>query len=141
MSSVGFPQSNDRAQVKVNTAKRLLILNTGPRGSLHHDHFLRAMLQLRNTPHPGCNLSFTRILFGRLLCDKLFFCQSTGEFSNPPSGARDGWRRRRPSGKGSLIPATPPVSHCERVFLQNQLGRRPTKWDRSEVVVESPSHD
>lgn len=52
VSSVSFPQSNGRAEVAVKTAKRLLMSNTGPTGSLDQDRFLRAMLQLRNTPDP-----------------------------------------------------------------------------------------
>ena len=55
--SVSFPQSNGRAEVAVKTAKRLLQSNTGPTGSLDHDRFLRAILQLRNTPDPDCNHS------------------------------------------------------------------------------------
>ena len=34
LSSAHFPQSNDRAEVAVKTAKRLLMSNTGPSGSL-----------------------------------------------------------------------------------------------------------
>ena len=66
LSSVGFPQSNRRAEVAVKTAKRLLMANTGPTGSLDQDRFLRAILQLRNTPDPNCNLSPAQIIFGRL---------------------------------------------------------------------------
>jgi hypothetical protein len=55
VSSVAFPQSNGRAEVAVKTAKCLLMSNTGPTGSLDHDWFLRAMLQLHNTPDPDCN--------------------------------------------------------------------------------------
>ena len=29
----------------------------------------------------------------------------------------------------------------ERVFLQNQSGKHPNKWDRSGVVIESLGHD
>ncbi len=52
VSSVSFPQSNGRAEVAVNTAKRLLMSNTGPTGNLDHDRSLRAILaiELRNTP-------------------------------------------------------------------------------------------
>ena len=42
LSSVGFPQSNGLAEVAVKTAKRLLMSNTGPTGTLNHDQFLRA---------------------------------------------------------------------------------------------------
>ena len=34
-----------------------------------------------------------------------------------------------------------PLALGEKVFLQNQQGPCPNKWDRSGVVVESPSHD
>ena len=34
-----------------------------------------------------------------------------------------------------------PLSIGPRVFLQNQQGNHPTKWDRSGTVVESPGYD
>lgn len=34
-----------------------------------------------------------------------------------------------------------PLSIGEQVFLQNQQGHHPTKWDRSGTVVESTGHD
>ena len=49
MSSVGFPQSNGRAEVAVKTAQRLLVSNTGSTAGLDHDRFLRAILQLQHT--------------------------------------------------------------------------------------------
>ena len=83
LSSAGFPQSNGRAEVAVKTAKRLLISNTGPTGSLDHDRFLQAMLQLRNPPDPDCNLSPAQIIFGRPLRDTLSFVNKLEKFSNP----------------------------------------------------------
>ena len=69
VSSAHFPQSNGRAEVAVKSAKRLLMSNTSPTGSLDHDRFLRAMLQLRNTPDQDCNISPAQIVFGRPLRD------------------------------------------------------------------------
>ena len=83
LSSVSFPQSNGRAEVAVKTAKRLLMSNTGPTGNLDHDRFLRAMLQLRNTPDPDCHLSPAQIIFGRPLRDSLTFVNKLEKFSNP----------------------------------------------------------
>ena len=34
-----------------------------------------------------------------------------------------------------------PLSIGEQVFLQNQQGPNPAKWDRSGVLMESPGHD
>ena len=57
ISSAYFPQSNGRAEVAVKTAKRLLMSNIGPLGDLDDDRFLRAMLELRNTPDPSSSSS------------------------------------------------------------------------------------
>ncbi|KAI0212701.1 hypothetical protein LSAT2_002356 [Lamellibrachia satsuma] len=54
ISSVAFLQSNGRAELAVKKAKRTLMDNIGPTGSLDNDGMLRAMLQLRNTPDPDC---------------------------------------------------------------------------------------
>lgn len=83
ISSVGFLQSNSRAEFAVKSAKCLLMPNTGPTGSLDHDHFLCAMLQLRNTPDPDCNLSPAQIIFGRPLRDSLSFVNRLEKYSNP----------------------------------------------------------
>lgn len=153
VSSVGFPQSNGRAEVAVKTAKRLLASNTGPTGSLNHDRFLRAMLQLRNTPDPDCNLSPAQIVFGHPLRDSLPFVNRLEKFSNPHIRPmwRQAWaakeealRTRMSRTTESLTAHTRPLRPLapgETVFLQNQLGRHPRKWDRSGVVVESLGHD
>ena len=88
VSSVHFPQSNGRAEVAVKTAKCLLMSNTGPTGSLDHDRFLSAMLQLRNTPDPDCNISPSQIIFGRPLRDTLSFVNRLEKFlesARPPN--------------------------------------------------------
>ena len=66
-SSAYFPQSNERAEVAVKAAKRLLMSNISPNGDLNNDSFLRALLQLRNTPDPDCDLSPAEIVFGHPL--------------------------------------------------------------------------
>ena len=65
VSSAYYPQSSRRAEVAVKKTKRILMENIGPTGSLDNDNFLRAMLQLRNTPDPDCNISPAEIVFGR----------------------------------------------------------------------------
>ena len=86
----------------MKTAKRLLVSNTGPTGGLDHDRFLRAMLQLRNTPDPDCNLSPAQIIFGRPLRDS-FFRQQARKVLEPsyptalaPGMGREGGRPSDP---------------------------------------------
>ena len=153
VSSVGFPQSNGRAEVAVKTAKRLLVSNTGPTGGLDHDRFLRAMLQLRNTPDPDCNLSPAQIIFGRPLRDSFSFVNRLEKFSNPHirplwrqawAAKEDALRTRISRTTESLRAHSRPLRPLvlgETVFLQNQQGQSPHKWDRSGVVVESLGHD
>ena len=153
LSSVSFPPSNGRAEVAVKTAKRLLMSNTGPTGNLNHDRFLSAILQLRNTPDPDCNLSPAQIIFGRPLRDTLSFVNRLEKFTNPHIRPlwRDAWSAKEDALRARFTRTTEkleahsrplrPLLVGERVFLQNQQGPHPTKWDRSGVIVESLSHD
>ena len=153
VSSAHFPQSNGRAEVAVKSAKRLLMSNTSPTGSLDHDRFLRAMLQLRNTPDPDCNISPAQIIFGRPLRDTLSFVNRLEKFSNPNVRPlwRQAWAAKEEALRSRISRTTEslkehsrplrPLVLGERVFLQNQQGTSPNKWDRSGIVVESPGHD
>ena len=69
LSSVGYAQSNGRAEVGVKTMKRLLHNNVSPDGSLNNNKVLRALLEYRNTPLPDIKLSPAQILFHRQLKD------------------------------------------------------------------------
>ena len=82
MSSAYFPQSNGRAEVAVKAAKRLLMANVSPSGDLNHDSFLRALLQLRNTPDLDCDMSPAEIVFGRPLRDAFSFVNRLSKFTN-----------------------------------------------------------
>ncbi len=153
VSSVSFPQSNGRAEVAVKTAKRLLMSNTGPTGNLDHDRFLRAILQLRNTPDRECNLSPAQIIFGQPLRDSLTFVNRLEKFSNPHIRPlwRQAWTAKEEALRTRISRTTEslqthsrplrPLTTGDRVFLQNQHGPNPTKWDRSGLVVESLGHD
>ena len=153
VSSAHFPQSNGRAEVAVKTAKRLLMSNTGPTGSLDHDRFLRAMLQLRNTPDPDCHISPAQIVFGRPLRDTLSFVNRLEKFSNPHVRPlwRQAWAAKEQALRSRFTRTTEslkahsrplrPLALGQKVFLQNQHGPSPTKWDRSGLVVESLGHD
>ena len=100
VSSAYFPQSNGRAEVAVKATKRLMRANLGPSGTLDSDKFLRALLQLRNTPDPDCNLSPAQILFGRPIRDSLSFVNRLEKFSNPH--IRPMWREAWSSKEEAL---------------------------------------
>ncbi len=153
MSSAHFPQSNGRAEVAVKKAKRLLMSNTGPAGSLDHDRFLRGMLQLRNTPDPDCNVSPAQIVFGRPLRDALTFVNHLEKFSNPNIRPlwRKAWMAKEDALRSRITRSTEslsaharplqPLTVGDKVFIQNQHGNSPTKWDKSGTVMESIGHD
>ena len=69
LSSAYFPHSNNRAELAVKTAKRLLMENMDNQGGIDTDAFGRAMLQYRNTPHPDTRLSPAQVIFGRAIRD------------------------------------------------------------------------
>ena len=111
------------------------------------------MLQLCNTPDPDYNISPAQIVFGRPLRDTLSFVNRLEKFSNP--NVRPLWRQAWAAKEGALrsrISRTTeslkehgrplwPLALGERVFIQNQQGTSPNKWDRSGIVVESSGHD
>ena len=153
VSSAYFPQSNGRAEVAVKTAKRLLLTNTTSTGGLDHDRFLRAILQLRNTPDPDCNVSPAEIIFGHPLRDAFSFVSRLEKYSNPHvrplwrqawAAKEDALRTRMTRTTEALRANTRPLRSLaagDYVFIQNQLGLNPGKWDRSGIVVESLGHD
>ena len=70
-SSAHFPHSNQRAELGVKIAKRLIRENTDQSGTLDNDKFARALLNYRNTPCRDTKLSPSEIISGRPLRDHL----------------------------------------------------------------------
>ncbi|RUS75665.1 hypothetical protein EGW08_016559 [Elysia chlorotica] len=71
VTSVANPHANCRAEIAVKSAKRMLMDNTGPTGSLDVDKFQKAMLIFRNTIDPETKASPALILFGRPIRDPI----------------------------------------------------------------------
>ena len=152
-SSAYNPQSNGRAEVAVKTAKRLLRSNIAADGSLNTDSFVRAMLQLRNTPDADCNLSPAQVIFGRPLRDSLAFANRLEKFSNPhirptwrtawaekESALRNRYHRTSESLNEHSRPL-PPLAVGDSCYVQNQSGYYPNRWDRSGTVFETLGND
>jgi hypothetical protein len=135
--------------VAVKSTKRLLCTNTSPTGVLDSDRFLRAMLQLRNTPDPDCGMSPAEIVFGRNLRDSLAFVNRLEKFTNP--NIRPAWREawaskelalkaRFTRSADSLNLHVYPLRVGDKCYIQNQAGNSPKRWDRTGTAVEVLAH-
>ena len=152
-SSAYHPQSNGRAEVAVKSAKRLLRSNIDASGSLNSDKFLRALLQLRNTPDPDCNVSPAQIVFGRPLNDAFSFVNRLEIYSNQAINPiwREAWQLKEKALRMRFIRTSEKLnSHAkdlkklsvgDRCFIQNQTGPAPNKWDRTGIVTDVMPHD
>ena len=148
VSSAYFPASNGRAEVAVKTAKRLLRSNVQPSGSLNSDKFIRAMLQLRNTPDPDCHLSPAQIIYGRPLRDSFAFAGRLEKFSKRSLAKiwKDSWEAKEEALRVRFTKSTErlnehsrelvPLKVGDRCLIQNQTGNHPKRWDRSGIVAE-----
>ena len=138
----------------VKMSKGLLMDNVGPSGELNTDRMVRALLTQRNTPDAGCKLSPAQILLGRPLRDTLpYIDKNLMALNNPQFNNqwKNAWKFKEEAMKPRYIKtleslnehARPllPLRQGDHVFVQNQCGRFPNKWDRSGVIVEVKDHD
>ena len=148
ISSVSYAQSNGRAEVAVKKAKRILMDNINPNGSLNNDNFLRAKLQARNTPEPDCNVFPAEVVFGRSIRDAFSFVNRCAKFRNLSVGPtwRQAWSLKEGAMKCRMIcncerldehtrPLTP-LHIGDQVLIQNQRGPHATKWNKSGMIVD-----
>ena len=153
-SSSYLPSSNGIDEVAVKAAKRLLMNNISADGTLDTDNMVRALLMLRNTPDPSCKLSPAEILFGRRLRDSLpFISKDASAFDNPAIAEkwREAWNLKERSLKDRYIRTLETLSEHNhsldplqlgyKVFVQNQTGNFPKRWDRSGTVMETKGKD
>ena len=149
VSSSYLPSSNGRAEVAVKSAKRLLMKNISADGNLDTDEMVRALLMLRNTPDPNCRLSPAEVIFGRRLPDSLpGISKETSTYDNPHIAGRwkEAWALKEQSLKERYVKSTEALNHRSHpleplnvgnhVFIQNQTGINPTRWDRSGIIME-----
>ena len=105
------------------------------------------------TPEPDCNISPAEILFGRRLRDAFSFVNRLSKYENPSIRPiwRDAWQRKEEAMKVRYTHSIetlqkhtrtlPPLQPGDRVFIQNQRGSHPNKWDHSGTVMEVGDHD
>ena len=142
-SSAYYAQSNGRAEIAVKTAKRILISNCDEKGDIDNMRFARALLQYRNTPLQGIDLSPAQILYGRELKD----CMPTLEDALI---IRKEWRIAADQRERALMKRhirsiekynehsrnLPELNVHDCVAVQNQTGSHPTRWDKTGIIVE-----
>ena len=147
-SSVGNPHGNQRAEAGVKSMKRLIRENTNANGKLDNEKFTRAILQYRNTPQQSTGLSPALYLFGRQLRD---FLPLTRENYKPGPQWINQMRNREEkalkSKEASRVKWSEHTRHQrqliigDRVSVQNLLGNKPLRWDRTGLVVQVRQFD
>ena len=146
ISSVAHAQSNGRAEVAVKSMKRLLVDNTGPHGGLDSTRFLKAMLQYKNTPDAATGISPAMYVFHRPLKDYLPKMDMRTPEDREETAARHQEARRQHlnSPQPRLYEHTrrlPALQVGDRVFVQNQSGPHPNRWDNTGVIIEVKQFD
>ena len=150
VSAAYNPSSNGRAEVAVKRVKRLMRGNVGPLGSLDNDRFLKAMLHLRNTPDPDCEVSPAEIVFGRTLRDNLSFSEYLNR-SKYSKNWQDAWVAKEEALRARFIRTSevinrharplPPLLPGHKCFIQNQTGPHANKWHNTGTVMECLPHN
>jgi len=148
ISSTAFPHSNCRAELAVKTVKRLLTNNVGPHGTLEVDKYRRAMLQYKNTPDPDTKLSPAQIVFGRSIRDFTPMSKHkyqpakvwthTADMRERALSKRHARQRERLDEHTRRLPVLTVGDH---VYVQNQVGNNPLRWDKSGKVLEVRPYD
>ena len=148
LSSAYFPHSNQRAELGVRAAKRMLRENLNPSGGLDSDRFLGALLAYRNTSDRDTGRSPAQIIFGHAIKD--FFPVRPQNFRPRPEWFLTAEQRevalaRRHAKQGAVLTehtkVLRPLSMSDIVLVQNQAGGRGKKWDKTGVVIEVLDHD
>ena len=140
LSSVGYAQSNGRAELAVKAAKRIVLGNTTADGSLDNDRAARAILQYRNTPVQGLGISPAQLLLHRQLRDHL---PAHPTFYKPhpewiiAANQREKLLAKRNAKMAEAYNRTahslPDLQVSDFVAIQDQHTKR---WERSGRVVE-----
>ena len=148
LSSVELAHTNGRAELGVKTCKRMLMDNTGSNGEINLDKFQRGMLQYRNTPYRDTGLSPAQIIFRRPIKDFIPILPGSYRPHNTwieiSRAMEEAMRSRNVRNAESLTEHTvrlQPLKVGDRVFIQNQTGNHPLRWDRTGLVIEVKQFD
>ena len=145
LCSVGNPHANCRAELAVKSVKRMLRDNITMTGNLDRVKFSRALLTYRNTPDRDTGMSPAMALFNRQLRDFLPTAPLVGSMWQEIADAREkalAPRSTMQHEKWSIgVKELLPLQVGDNVFVQNQSGNYPRKWDKRGRVVEVKGFD
>ena len=140
--------TNCRAELGVKQMKRIIADNCSPSGSLDVDRFQQAILSYRNTIDPITKSSPAIVLFGRPIRDMIPV--PIGKYT-PHETWRElmDHREKAKAKRHSLgheqwsehVRNLPALSVGDHVYIQNQVGNNPRRWERTGVIVEVKQHD
>ena len=143
LSSAYHPHSNQRSELGVKLARRLIRENTDGSGNLDNDKFARALLNYRNTPCRDMKLSPAQILYGRNIRDHLAVdiakLKPRKEWLLTQEQREVAMSRRYERMEERLRIGTrvlPKLEVGNLVSIQNQTGPRAKKWDKTGTIVE-----
>jgi hypothetical protein len=145
--SVANPHENSRAELGVKTVKRMLRDNVSSTGQFDRPKFSRALLQLRNTPDRDTRVSPARAFFGRELRDFLPRPGSAlmGDLWIQIADSREkALARRAKCSKEKWSEHTRALATLQvgdSVFVQNQTGNNPKRWDKRGVIMKCEGYD
>ena len=148
LSSVANPHANCRAELGVKQVKRIIADNCSPSGSLNVDKFQQAILSYRNAIDPMTKSSPSLILFGRPIRDMI--PTPIGKYT-PHETWRElmDHREKAMAKRHSLgheqwsehVRKLPDLKIGDHVYVQNQNGNNPRRWERTGLIVEVLQHD
>ena len=149
VSSAYHARSNKRAEIGVKSAKRLVMENLGPNGSLNTDKLARALMIHRNTPDCTTGLSPAMVVLGRELRDHLpsyrVRYQPRQEWRLEADMREKAYAKRHLKSSEQLTAGSkhlPPLSCGDTVAVQDQSDHnKPGKWTKSGRVVEVQPFD
>ena len=143
LSSVAYPHSNCRAQLAVKQMKRIIADNCSSLGSLDVDSFHCAILSYRNTIDPVAKFSPALAIFVRNMRDILPILP--GHYNPHNTWKEFLYHREKALAKGQVAhheawsahtKALAPLQPGDKVFVQNQVGPNPRRWERTSVIRE-----
>ena len=122
--------------------------NTSATGSLDEDAFQKAILSYRNTPDPATGVSPAMMLFGRQVRDAIpavignYIPHQT--WTDLQDHREKALRKRMVLEHEKWSAHTrplPPLKVGDTVFVQNQSGNHPRRFEKTGVIVEVQQHD